>query len=354
MNKFYLTPGPSQLYHTVKDHISTAIKLRLPSWSHRGENFQQLYAQTRNSLFELLEVPEDWQVIFLGSATEIWERLIQNFVRENSFHIVTGAFSGRVCEFAESMGKKTQKLIIKEEEEFNPLNIPISIAPDLITLAGNETSTGYWIPPNLINSIRKKAPDAIIALDLVSALPFYEIPYEDIDCFYFSVQKGFGLPPGLGVWCYNKSLLEKLVGPTGIAPYRQFARMHEMAEKNQTLPTPNMLDIFLLGKVSEDMRARGLDMVRSETIYKFTLLDRLFQMDPRFEPFIKHSPFRSKTTLVAGHESSQEVLRKCEEKGMILGDGYGKYKGQHIRIANFPAHSKELFESLVDHLGESN
>ena len=33
---------------------------------------------------------------------------------------------------------------------------------------------------------------------------------------------------------------------------------------------------------------------------------------------------------------------------MMIGGGYGPFKGKHIRIANFPTHSKEQIEMLVD------
>ena len=38
-----------------------------------------------------------------------------------------------------------------------------------------------------------------------------------------------------------------------------------------------------------------------------------------------------------------------KEKGFIIGKGYGSGKKQ-IRIANFPTHSKEVFELLCDEL----
>jgi phosphoserine aminotransferase len=36
------------------------------------------------------------------------------------------------------------------------------------------------------------------------------------------------------------------------------------------------------------------------------------------------------------------------KKHIMVGTGYGPYKAQQVRIANFPTHSKEQVEMLVD------
>jgi phosphoserine aminotransferase len=40
------------------------------------------------------------------------------------------------------------------------------------------------------------------------------------------------------------------------------------------------------------------------------------------------------------------------KKGMLPGDGYGAQKKTQLRFANFPAHSKEQYELLVDSILE--
>ena len=47
---------------------------------------------------------------------------------------------------------------------------------------------------------------------------------------------------------------------------------------------------------------------------------------------------------------NEEVLSFFQSKGLIVGKGYGDKKEHQIRIANFPAHSKEQVELLCDSL----
>ena len=47
---------------------------------------------------------------------------------------------------------------------------------------------------------------------------------------------------------------------------------------------------------------------------------------------------------------SRGIIDKLSKKGLIVGSGYGKSSDAHIRIANFPTHSKEQMELLADEL----
>jgi phosphoserine aminotransferase len=42
------------------------------------------------------------------------------------------------------------------------------------------------------------------------------------------------------------------------------------------------------------------------------------------------------------------------EKGIVTGEGYGAHGGTQLRFANFPAHSKEQYELLVDYIKAFN
>jgi phosphoserine aminotransferase len=107
--KINFTPGPSQLYFTVEDHVKRAFREGIPSLSHRSKKFESIYAEAVNGLRELLKLPSNYHIYFTGSATEIWERSIQNLVEENSFHLVNGSFSKRFFEIGTQLGKNAVK-----------------------------------------------------------------------------------------------------------------------------------------------------------------------------------------------------------------------------------------------------
>jgi phosphoserine aminotransferase len=70
-------------------------------------------------------------------------------------------------------------------------------------------------------------------------------------------------------------------------------------------------------------------------------------------PFVKEKQFRSKTVVVADcGEYTEKIATFLAARGLHAGDGYGPAKKTQLRFANFPAHSKEQYELLVDRLGE--
>jgi phosphoserine aminotransferase len=357
MNKIYFTPGPSQLFYTVDEHIKQALKLQVPSISHRGKEFKNIYAHTDTQLRTLLSLPDNYQVLFTNSATEIWERTIQNCVNEHSYHLVNGAFSDKFYQTAKLLGKDASKVEATEGSAVRLDDVHISPEVELIGLAHNETSTGVTQPLSDIYELRDKYPDPLIAVDVVSSIPYVAIDYDKVDMVYFSVQKCFGLPAGLGVWLVNDRTIAKArtMASNGlhIAKYRQILAMVDEAARFQTTSTPNVLDIYLLGKVAEDMNAKGLDMIRRETNYKAAVLYHCINEHPKLEAFIQDSEYQSKTTVVAKTDGSpKDFIEPLEKLGLVIGSGYAKYKDEHIRIANFPTHSNEQIELLVDQLNK--
>ena len=53
----FFTPGPSQLYFSVQDHVRAAFRNNIMSISHRSKEFENLYQHTEEQLRELLEIP---------------------------------------------------------------------------------------------------------------------------------------------------------------------------------------------------------------------------------------------------------------------------------------------------------
>lgn len=356
MKDTYLTPGPSELYFTVPDHIKIALNQQIGSISHRSQEFKDIFEQTAKNLRALMEIPDDFYIAFTGSANEIFERIIQNCVEKHSFHFINGAFSEKFYTFSVALKKDAHKVNATWGTAFNMQNIEISEETELIALTLNETSTGVTLPSKDIALLREKYPDKLIALDAVSAVPNSKIDFSQIDTTFFSVQKAFGLPAGLGVWIFNEKCLQKanFLQKKGIniGTYHSLPELAKRAKTFQTPETPNVLGIYLLGKIAEDMLRKGIETIRTETRYKATLIYHFLESQNELKPFVRDKNLRSQTVIVINlaSENAEMYIEKLKKQGVILSTGYGKYKKSQLRIANFPTHSKEIFERLVDSL----
>jgi phosphoserine aminotransferase len=350
------TPGPSQLYFTVEDHVRQAFKDGVPSLSHRSKEFEKISKEATEGLRELLNIPQGFYFYFTGSANEIWERVIQNLVEDQSFHLVNGSFSKRFYEIALLLNKHPHKLEAENGKGFDA-TIQVPAGTELIAVTHNETSTGISLPLETIYKLKESNPNMLLAVDAVSSLPFPDFDYTKLDSVFFSVQKGFGMPAGLGVWVVNEKCIAKaellLTKGISIGSYHNIPGFHSHALKNQTPETPNVLGIYLLGKVVNDMLRRGIKTIRQETEYKAALLYQTLKKHALINPFVKDAVFQSKTVIVADTgEHTERITKFLLERGMQPGDGYGPSKKTQLRFANFPTHSKEQYELLADSLDQ--
>ncbi|MEQ9466516.1 MAG: aminotransferase class V-fold PLP-dependent enzyme [Ekhidna sp.] len=348
-NKIYFTPGPAQLFYTFEEHLKRALFLDIPSISHRSKDFIRIVEETNEGMRELLDLPAGYDIYYLNSANEAWDRIIQNLVSKRSHHFINGAFSRKFYEFALLHGKSSTATEAEDGGSFEAFEIPRGA--ELIGITKNETSVGHSFLESEIEKLRKENPDKLIALDVVSASPSLEVNFQNIDTAYFSVQKAFGLPAGLAVWIANEKcheIAEERSITTSLGSYRTLPNLKKFGDKSQTPETPNMLFIYLLGKIAQDILSAGVQRMRNDTIYKATLLNQAIENHPHLAHFVSSKEHRSKTTIVASTKKAAEFINYFQQRGLILGTGYGSHKKNHLRIANFPTHSKESVEMLCD------
>jgi len=353
MFELFFTPGPSALYFTAEEHIKTALKKGVCSTSHRGQQFKDIYKECQENLRKLMDIPEEYHVLITSSANEAWERIIENCVSEESYHISMGSFSQRFAKIATQLDRKVHELIVEDGTvpDFNNIEVPENA--EVITICLNESACGTAFPLETINALREKYPEKLIAIDGVSGVPVIPIDFKNIDTLYFSVQKAFGLPAGLGIWIVNERCLNKAkeLESSGkvIGSYHRLPDMVEKSKIYQTAETPNILGVYTLAKVAADMLEKGILAIRREIDYKSAILNQVIEAHPQLHHFVENDKHRSKTVKVIKTDfDSSLLIDHLKQKKIHVGTGYGSYKKEQIRIANFPTHSKEQMEMLVD------
>ena len=113
-----------------------------------------------------------------------------------------------------------------------------------------------------------------------------------------------------------------------------------------------MLFIYILGKIAQDLIDYGVKRMQNDTIYKATLVNQTVEQHPSLSHFVSSKSHRSPTTIVAKARNQENIISQLNKIGLVLGKGYGPHKEEHIRIANFPTHSKESIELLCDQLSQ--
>lgn len=358
--KIFFTAGPAELYPTFEKHLMAAVNEQVGSISHRSAAYKKIHQHTDEQLRELMNIPAESAIMFTGSASEIWERILLNLVELESFHLINGSFSKKFYEYAISLKKYAHKLEKPLGEGFSYDEPDVPEFVELIATTQNETSTGVQMREPDIHRLKRSNSSRLMAVDMVSSAPIPELDLNLIDTAFFSVQKAFGMPAGLGVWIANEACLEKSLKVRSnekfemhIGAHHDLPTLWEQSKKFQTPSTPNVVAIYLLGKIAEDMNAIGIETIRKETDNKAKMIYNYLTDSVLLNPSVAHEAHRSRTVAVADCViDSSVIIEKLKAKNLIIGAGYGSNKSKQIRIANFPATSIEQTEQLIEALRE--
>ncbi len=341
-NKVYFTTGPTELYPVVQTAVEDALKHHICSINHRSDEFISIYKRADASLRKLLNIPDTHLIMFLGSATECMDRILKSCVDKYSHHFVNGAFAERFYKTALELGKNATATNAEHGKGFESDLSDIPSNAEMICFTQNETSSGVAVDLETIYSAKKKFPDSLVAVDIVTAAPFIAPDLRYVDSAFFSVQKGFGMPAGLGVLIAGRDCLKKAEALKNsgkeIGSYHNLLSLSEYAAKYQNTETPNVLAIYLLGVVCDFLNELGREKIESETREKASILYQALNFSKSLSPVVEHLPDRSQTIIVASAEDQKSIKKALLEEGYAVSSGYGKYKESEIRIANFPMH----------------
>jgi phosphoserine aminotransferase len=352
MQFMYLTPGPSHPHQRLREFLDDAWEQDIMAVSHRGVAFSDTYRRTDRALRGLMGIPDDYVIMFVGSATEVMERIIQGVVADRSHHLINGAFAEKWFKIAEQLGKHPTAVHAAPGQPFKPADLAVPVDVELLCITHNETSTGSIIPDAVLDRLTRAEHRPLVAIDVVSSAPMTPLPWRSLDLVFFSVQKAFGLPAGLGVLIASPRALQKseALKAKGIhvGSYHSLPTLAASAAKFQTPATPNVLGIYLLGRTAEDMLERGIENLRAENRARAARLYEAIAAHEHMRPFVSDEQWRSPTVIVADvRQGSTRLRQHMNDQGLILGKGYQDFADQHVRIANFPALDGDVFDTLV-------
>ena len=343
-------PGPSKVFDVLPKYLQDAYVQGILSANHRSSVFMDLYRDTEQLFREKLQLPADFTLLFTSSATESWEIISQSLVEQSSYHLYSGSFGEKWLEYAQYILPTTQghKLAANESIPVNQLQLGPEV--DLIAVTQNETANASQVPMSVLRELAARYPDKMIAVDTTSSMGGIVFDFSLADVWYASVQKCFGLPAGLGILLLSGKAIEKVARKGEQGRYNSLSFMLENAASYQTHYTPNVLGIYLLYRVLQDMDP--IAQIDARLRQRMEALEQTISQSAVFQLLVDNSATRS-TTLAAitGEEQAIVAIKKAAEKeGMQLGGGYGPLKASSFRIANFPAITDAEFMRLLDFL----
>ena len=350
MINFY--PGPSKLYPQVQSFAADAFGLEILEQNHRSEAFMEMLKVCIEQTKQHLNIPEDYSVFFTSSATECWEITAQSLLRGKVQFLYNGAFGKKWFKYAVTNPQVNSTLNFKkpelrgtryfvdqkiEEAEIDPEN-------EFLCWVASETSNGTYTNQNSINALKEKSPNALLIVDATSSLGGIDYDISSADIWFASSQKCFGMPSGLGIMVLSPAAIKKAEVVNERNHYNSLLFVKENFDKFQTHYTPNILGIFLFKRLMQTLRNISEVALKLEEralrIYDF------FEKHPKFEILVKNEECRSPTIITISTKNPQKIIDFLKMNNIVAGKGYGEWKKNTWRIANFPAIEDREFIQL--------
>ncbi len=339
--------GPAHLPDITNQAIHEIVESGFLTVSHRSQEFSEVSRKAIEGMREKMKIPPDFHIFYQNSSTAAWNNILENLVKERSFHFVLGEFSERFYFTAQDLNLTADAYIPPFDEAVKWKNATIHPSTELIAITHNETRSGLMWPWEEIRGVREAYPEPLIAIDVCSSFGGMNMQWDLADIWLGSVQKCLGMPPGLGYIMVNERAMEKARKLNKKVPkWRKFQILEEQMKKYQTYETPNSLEIALLAIL---MHHWDIDVVESQTREKASLI---YGADLNWQPFIKDPEWRSITCAHMKVDDAEKWNQRAEEQGFYLGRSFGTFASNGIRVANFPGHTKELILKLIEALRE--
>ncbi len=341
--------GPSVLPLSVLERAGAEITnyrgsgMSVMEMSHRSKAFMDIFQETQDKLRRLMNVPEDYHILFLqtgasGQFSMIPLNLIGETGRAN--YAVTGNFSGLAAKEAKKYGRIT---LACDTGDRNHSYIP---RQEELTL-DKEAGYFYYCANNTIFGTEwdyvPETGDVPLVCDMSSDILSMPVDVSKFGIIYAGAQKNMA-PAGLTVVIIRDGLQGHEL------PYTPLMMNYKtMIDKDSMYNTPPCWCIYMLGLtldwVAENGGAAGMEALkwqRANMLYDTLENSRLFRLHAE-----KGSRSGMNVTFRTGDEAlDAKFVREATEAGFVNLKGHRLTGGMRASIYN--AMPVEGVEKLCD------
>jgi phosphoserine aminotransferase len=343
-------PGPSKLYSKVSSYTHDAFESHVLERNHRSETFMEMMRNTIEDFKFKMNIPQDYKVFFTSSATECWEITAQSLFYGKVQFLYNGAFGKKWFKYAVTNPQINNSILnfeIRGSRFFlnqEACDLELDDNNNVICLVAAETSNGTEIKNNTLEIIREKQKETLIVVDATATLGGVAHDFSKADVWFASVQKCLGLPSGMAVMVVSPRALSISNQINERNHYNSMVFIQENFEKYQTHYTPNILGIYLLGRLMIDIEP--IQIISENLATRAAQIYDFIGSVEGLEAMVENPKTRSNTVVCIKSFNIEKIKTEAKNRGIILGNGYGEWKNDTFRIANFPAIPDQDFLDL--------
>lgn len=369
-------PGPSQINQAIIEQ-SRKIAARAKELKADKALCKKELAVIEASIRRFFGVPNDFYLLFTGSATQAMEQILESLSPDLSVVGIKGAFGERMFAIAKRFSQGTVKSVRLRWGEGENSQIK-SIAAEMFAklpanpkrrqesrvaffITSHETSTGVHTNVRglskelgILSYENRLENRPLRIVDGTSDIGLVKPDFREVDIYFGSVQKFLGCPAGLGLMIVSPSamhLAEKTEASLKSDCARILYRTLPLVAREQAQgAVHNLRGVLQLKTAIDDYRKRGgVRWLRKETQKKFDILKATVDANPHLVHVVDQWDDQSEIMLhIAGVDIEVRKLRDYLLPFATLGNGYGPYKGETLRIYLTPNLPVSFFRLLAD------
>ena len=300
--------------------------------SHRSAAFEEIIGHAKNTLRELMEVPEDYEIMFVqgGGSTQfamIPLNLMTTYKR--AFFLKTGQWAKKAIAEAKIYGE-AEVVASSEEDVFT--YIPKTTAADY----KGDADYAYICYNNTIygtHFTEDKLPDVKVPLvtDISSCILGEKVDVRRFGLLFAGAQKNLG-PAGVTVVIMKKDLIGNAMP---ITPTMLNYKTH--ADNDSLYNTPPTYGIYMLGLVLDWVKERGgveelekVNRKKAALLYDYLDNSKLFKGTVvKEDRSIMNVPF-----VLPTDDLNKKFIAEATEAGMVELKGHRTVGGMRASIYN--------------------
>ncbi len=354
MNRVYnFSAGPAVLPEEVLleaaaemlDYNGTGMSVM--EMSHRSNAYQQIIDEAEADLRELMNIPDNYKVLFLqGGASQQFAMIPMNLMKNGvADYIITGQWAKKAYEEAAKYGK-ANAVASSADKTFSYIpdcsDLPISEDADYVYICENNTiyGTKYHTLPN--------SKGKILVSDVSSCFLSEPVDVTKYGLIYGGVQKNIG-PAGVVIAIIREDLITEDVLPG--TPTMLRYKIH--ADNGSMYNTPPAYGIYICGKLFKWLKKMGgleamqaHNQKKAKVLYDFLDSSKLFKGTVRKEDrSLMNVPF-----VTGSEELDAEFVKAATSAGFVNLKGHRTVGGMRASIYN--AMPIEGVEKLVAFMKE--
>ena len=345
MNIYNFSAGPSKIPQTVIDQLAKDIinykdfGYSVLELSHRSQAFEEILYDTKKHLVDILEIPKNFEVIFLQGGATFQNTFIaanKPSLFDNIIFLLTGTWGKKTYEdFQNYSGQEISKISLSNQKLEDLVEEVNNYESEYLYLTSNETIEGIQLKN--FNNFNKK-----LIIDMSSDICSYKFDWENISFLYAGAQKNLGIP-GVTICIFKNDFIEE-------ANLTSYLNANNHINKNSAFNTPPTFSIYVMLNILNWINTNGglkqieeSNVAKANKIYHFIdkNLDKLTPLAPK--------DLRSASNIVFDFKDknqTEKFIKQSNENGFLGLNGHRSVGG--VRISNYNSISQEMVSNLLE------